>query len=129
MKVLKGQLNAKAELALMGRVVFMRSREDFEYVLDYIAKVLHCEQSGHDIYENAVKHLDPKKTYPIGLSCSTIGGEFKVATLIMKDVGESVELDRQDGVFCYCYNFTRPDFSELGYSYFEKQGSTYHRVG
>ena len=36
----KGELNAKAELALMGRVVQVIDRENMEYVLDYISKVL-----------------------------------------------------------------------------------------
>ena len=127
----KGELNAKAELALMGRVVQILDRENMEYVLDYIAKVLNCtEMTGAEIYAEATKYTDPKETEPVGLSCSTLfGGEMRVVNIIFKDKGKSLKLDDPDGVLCYVHNFDAPDLSELGYCFFERQGSTYHRIG
>ena len=129
----KGELNAKAELALMGRVVQILDRENMEYVLDYIAKVLNCtEMTGAKIYDEATKYTDPKETEPVGLSCSTLfGGEMRVVNIIFKDKGKSLKLDDPDGVLCHVHNFDAPDCSELGYCFFERRGKTssqYHRI-
>lgn len=127
----KGELNAKAELALMGRVVQLLDRENMEYVLDYIGKVLNCtEMTGEAIYEEATQYTDSKKTMPVGLSCSTLfNGEFRVVNIIFKDKGKSLKMDDPDGVLCHVHNFDAPDCSELGYCFFERVGSTFHRIG
>lgn len=127
----QGELNAKAELALMGRVVQILDRDNMEYVLDYIADTLKFHtQLAVDIYNKATRYTDPKETVPVGLSCSTLlGGEFRVVNIIFKDKGKSLKLDDPDGVLCYVHNFDAPDLSELGYCFFERQGSTYHRIG
>lgn len=126
----KGELNAKAELALMGRVVQILDRENMEYVLDYIAKVLNCtEMTGKEIYDEATKYTDPKETEPVGLSTSTLfGGEMRVVNIVFKDRGKSLKLDDLDGVFCHVHNFDAPDCSELGYCFFERNGNSYHRI-
>ena len=127
----KGDLNAKSELALMGRVVQILDRENMKYVLDYIAKVLNCtEMTGKEIYDEATKYTDPKETEPVGLSTSTLfGGEMRVVNIVFKDRGKSLKLDDPDGVLCHVHNFDAPDCSELGYCFFERRGSSYHRIG
>lgn len=126
----KGDLNAKAELALMGRVVQVLDRENMEYVIDYIADTLKFHtQLGEDIYNKATRYTDPKKTVPVGISCSTLLGEFRVMNIVFKDKGKSFKLDDPDGVLCYVHNFDALDLSELGYCFFERNGNTYHRIG
>lgn len=126
----KGDLNAKAELALMGRVVQILDRENMEYVLDYIAKTINCtEMTGKEIYDEATKYTDPKETEPVGLSTSTLfGGEMRVVNIVFKDRGKSLKLDDPDGVLCHVHNFDAPDCSELGYCFFERKGNSYHRI-
>lgn len=127
----KGELNAKSELALMGLVVQILDRENMEYVLDYIAKTIKCtEMTGKEIYDEATKYTDPKETEPVGLSTSTLfGGEMRVINIVFKDRGKSLKLDDPDGVLCHVHNFDAPDCSELGYCFFERKGSSYHRIG
>lgn len=127
----KGDLKAKAEVALMGRVVQVLDRENMEYVIDYIADVLKCPTHlGEDIYKKATRYTDLKKTVPVGISCSTLfRGEMRVINIVFKDKGKSLKLDDPDGVLCYVYNFDAPDLSELGYCFFERNGNAYHRIG
>ena len=127
----KGELNAKSELALMGLVVQILDKENMEYALDYIAKVLkRTEMTGAEIYAEATKYTDPKETEPVGLSTSTLfGGEFRVVNIIFKDKDKTLKLDDPDGVLCHVHNFDAPDCSELGYCFFERRGSSYHRIG
>lgn len=55
-----------------------------------------------------------EKTKVIGLSLNTIMNEMVVLTLIFKDTGEIFDIEDPNGVFCFCYNYTYPDCSELG---------------
>lgn len=126
----KGELSARAETALMGRAVMLQDRDNLIYVIDYICKVLKCTSvTGEQILELAEKHLE-EKTKPIGLVCNTIGSEMKCLTVILKDFdGSHFQIDDESGVLCYVYNFTVPDFSELGYCYFKKSPSGVRRIG
>lgn len=124
----KGELNARAELALMGRAVMLQDRDNLIYAIEYICKVLQASVTGEQILELAEKHLE-EKTKPIGLICNNLG-DMKCLTVILKDFdGSHFQIDDEYGVLCYVYNFTAPDFSELGYCYFEKSPSGVRRIG
>ena len=126
-----GELNARAECAMLGMVVQAFKKESLEYMLGYIARTLGCEEAtGAEIYAKATEFIDPTKTEAVNLSCSTIYGTDRVANIVFRDKDKPFVLDDPDGVLCYTYNFTYPDCSELGYCYFEKKGlSDYHRIG
>lgn len=127
----KGELNAKAEIALMGRAVNITDKDNLAYVIDYICKVVKCtETSGAEILKLATQYSDEKVTRPIGLICNTIMGDMKCLTVILKDFdGSPFKLDSEDGVLCWVHNFTCPDCSELGYCFFEKTPSGFRRIG
>lgn len=126
----KGELNARAEVALMGRAVMLQDRDNLIYAMEYICKVLQASITGEQILDMAEKYLDKEKTKPIGLVCNTIGGDMKCLTVILKDFdGSPFQIDDEEGVLCYVYNFTAPDFSELGYCFFEKTPSGVRRIG
>lgn len=127
----KGELKAIAELALMGLTINLQDRDNLIYVIDYICKVLkHTDSTGEQILEKAEEYLDKEKTKPIGLVCNIIGGEMKCLTVVLKDFdGSNFQIDNEYGVLCYVYNFTAPDFSELGYCFFEKTPSGARRIG
>lgn len=81
----KGELNAKAEIALMGRAVNITDKDNLAYVIDYICKVVKCtETSGAEILKLATQYSDEKVTRPIGLICNTIMGDMKCLTVILK---------------------------------------------
>lgn len=98
----KGELKARAELALMGRAVNLQDRDNLIYVIDYICRVLkHTDSNGEQILDMAEKYLDKEKTKPIGLVCNTIGGDMKCLTVILKDFdGSPFQIDNEDGVLC-----------------------------
>lgn len=126
----KGELNAKAEVALMGRAVNVQDRDNLAYMIDYICMVLkHTETSGAEILKLATRYCD-EMTKPIGIICNTIMGDMQCLTVILKDFdGSPFKLDSEDGVLCWVHNFTCPDFSELGYCFFEKTPSGFRRIG
>ena len=126
-----GRLNAKAECAMMGQVTLALGKDNFEYMLGYIAKTLGYEETtGAEIYAKATEFINPKETEAIGLSCSTIMGTDRVVNIIFRDIDKPFILDDPDGVLCYVYNYTDPWCSELGYCFFERQGlAGYHRIG
>ena len=129
----KGELNAKAELALMGIVTPIRDKDNIVYMIDYINKTLGMtDMSGEEIYDEATRYTDDKETMIIGLSCSTIlGGECRVLNVLMKDIKDTkFHLDTDEGVLCHVHNYDWPDCSELGYCFFQKKsGNCYHRIG
>lgn len=125
----KGDLNAKAEVALMGLTVQILDRENMEYVLDYISKVVgNTEMTGKEIYEEATKYTNPKDTEPVGLCCCRVLG-MPTVTIIFKDKGKSLKLDSPNGVLCHVHNYVDSICSELGYCFFERKGPSYHRIG
>lgn len=126
----KGELNAKAELAMMGVVTPIRDKDNIVYMIDYINKTLGLtDMSGEEIYDEATRYTDDKETMIIGLSCSTIlGGECRVLNVLMKDIKDTkFKLDTDDGVLCHVHNYDWPDCSELGYCFFKKNGNLYRR--
>lgn len=127
----KGELSAKAEVAMMGLVTPIRDKDNIIYMLDYIAKVLDPDQymTGEQIYEKAVEFINPEETMIVGLSCCRLMG-MPCVNVIFKDIKDTkYKLDDEDGVLTYVHNFEGPDLSELGYCFFEKtpQGA-YHRI-
>jgi len=124
---MKGELCAKAEIALMGMVV-MLNESDVPDVLDYIGSVLgFTDLSGKEIVASATQYLDHNKTHICGISCTTIYGEPCV-NIILKDRDENFDIADDNGVLCYVHNFVAPYCSELGYCYFKKKGGSYHRT-
>lgn len=128
----KGELNAKAEVALMGLVTPVRDKDNIIYMLDYISKVIENNEpymTGEQIYDKAVEFVDLKETMIVGLSVCRIMG-MPCVNVIFKDIKDTkFKLDDSDGVLTYVHNYDGPDMSELGYCYFEKKGNAYHRIG
>lgn len=134
----KGDLKARAEMLLMGHVIQVTDEVNQKYIVDYVSRVLanvgNSEPVKSDeIWEKAFEFISNKeKTKVIGLSLNTIMNEMVVLTLIFKDFNEELfDIEDPKGVFCYCYNYTYPDCSELGYSFFKQDKSTHklHRIG
>lgn len=128
----KGELKAKAELALMGLVTPIRDKDNVVFLLDYISKVIDCtELTGEEIYQNATRYIDLSETVVCGISTSRVM-EMPCVNIIFKDIKDThFKLDSDEGVLCYVHNFHGPhDLSELGYCFFERKGGNqYHRIG
>lgn len=126
----KGELNALAEMLMMGFVKQFTDEDNIKYVIDYVSKTLGKDITADEIYEKAYEFISDKdKTKVVGLSVNTLYGEMQCLTLIFKDEGEPFNIEDENGVFCYCYNYTYPDCSELGYSFFKREHGKLHRIG
>lgn len=122
----KNELRGKAEAIMMGMPQRVSSKEECVFILDYITEVLTGKPIGMEVYEKSIHYA--KDQTPKWIFTNVMGG-MKMITLPFEEVltkpnGDYIE----DGVFCYVYNLDCPDFSELGYSYFENKGKM-RRIG
>lgn len=126
----KGELNARAEMLLQGHVINHSNMDNIKYIIDYVSKVLNKSVKSEEIIEKAFQYIsDRKHTKIVGLSLNTLMGEMAVLDLVFKEDGENdFDIESEDGVFGYCYNYTCPDCSELGYSYFKRENGKLHRI-
>lgn len=125
----KDRIEAMCELALIGVTQCMTDRDNLEYALDYIAKML--KDTGRVVEPASGKEILSKfKSEPRGFVVNTIQG-MPIVTIILHDEECKVQpnLDDKYGVICYCYNYEVDYFSELGYCFFSKSGSVYRRIG
>ena len=106
------ELGAKAEIALMGRVVYPQNNEEAEYMTDYIAKLLKgvsltIEWARKSKYHPQIKALVVNKVH--GMACIT----FAITT--DEDKGREFNILDEDGCFCYVQNLESDWCSEYGY--------------
>lgn len=126
----KGRIEAMCEMALMGVTQCMTDRDNLEYALDYISKML--KNSGRIANPaTGAEILSKFKPEPRGFVVNTLMGDMIVVTIILHDeeLKRQPNLDSRDGVFCYSYNYSVDYFSELGYCFFKNEGGIYRRIG
>lgn len=126
----KGRIEAMCEMALMGVTQCMTDRDNLEYALDYIAKML--KNSGRIANPaTGAEILSNFKYEPRGFVVNTLMDDMIVVTIILHDEECEVQpdLDTDGGVFCYCYNYSVDYFSELGYCFFKNESGIYRRIG
>ena len=85
-----------------------------------------------EVLQQAFEYIEDETTQITHIGLSTLD-DMVMLTLPLKTAEEIEEtgydLDSEDGQFCYCYNLTYPDCSELGYCFFEKGVSGFKRTG
>lgn len=124
----------KAEVALMGHVIEVSDDTELRNIINYIAQVVNDNEEcpAEEILTEAFQYTNTKKYRVSHISVNTLLGDMVVLTLILSTTTRKtpVKLDSFSGVFSYCYNFTAPFCSELGYTFYEKRpNGTYHRIG
>lgn len=125
----KNELRTLAEIALMGLVVKVNTEDDVTFIFDIIRGAVGTEgMTAEEMYKDAVKYINFDETEIYGLSASTVCGMPCINVLFRDKDCENFAVDGTDGVFCYVLNLADSDCSEYGYSFFEKKGSSYHRI-
>jgi len=133
----KNEISARAGAALMGMFVSVKGdAEVIKGMLNYFDVFFkNANQPGIDadeVLRLAFRYVEDKTTVITHIGVNTLD-DMVLITLPLKTAGEIAErgygLDSKDGEFCFCYNATYPDCSELGYSYFKKDGLGYKRIG
>lgn len=136
----KSELNAVAEMALMGIVVPCED-DEAQYIAEYIAKVVNLPFDVTDICVQINKHNpEGKENHIKYISVNKIEDMPIISFLLQIDVDENDEwyyprpLTFEDGedisyTFCYCYNLKVDYFSEFGDCCFTKDSNGFfHRV-
>ena len=132
----KDTLEAKSEVALMGRVVSVSKYDEVAYMIDYINTVLvnskvisKPEATGEEVVSRLAEYDNKVR----GLVVCTLLGYMPCITILLEDdeYEEQPPLETEDGIFCYCFN-AMDDYmcSEFGCCFFEKlRDGSYHRIG
>lgn len=129
----KPELNAKAEMALMGATVVCDNNAQADYILNYIFNVLdHKDTTPEKVIEEAFKYSkgDVKRIRHLVVN-TLVDGQVCIAMTLTtsKEEEKYYKLVDPQGTFAYVYNLTTPIFSELGYCFFKDVGGLVKRVG
>lgn len=140
MSKVKQEMETRCELAMMGKVVEVRSNDEVQPMTQYIVTALKGEEQADklvDILENAIqKYCKNEVKY---LVCNTVQG-MKCITYLLdgSNLDEEerypapFEEDYGSGypcAFCYVFNTEVDWCSEFGDCFFEKRADGYyHRV-
>lgn len=122
---MKKELATRCEMALMG---FTQSitKEELKDVIPYIASAMGVKCNTQEVIDTLFKYCG--KLTPKHFVMNTIMGEMMCLTVTLDDGETPYVLDSEDGILSTTYNFTYPDCSEMGYTFFENNGGTYRRI-
>ena len=126
--------SAVAEIAMWGYTIPIESKEQLDYTIRYVCRVLNnfediSDERAEEILSNAWDKYNEKKT------------GVKFFTVNSTDFGNLLTFVRQDkitkkdgsplssGVLAWVENFDAPDCSELGYVFFQRNRGKTVRVG
>ena len=133
----KGEIAARAEASLLGLFIPVNGdhevvKEMLKYFNTFFKNTGSVSIDADEILRLTFRYVEDKTTVITHIGVNTIDDAVLI-TLPLKNAEELKEhgytLDAEDGEFCYCYNATYPDCSELGYSYFKKDNFGYRRIG
>lgn len=125
------EIGAKAEIALMGRHVFINTNDEAQHIVQYILDTFNKHTDAQEVLKDALKYSKDKMTIAY-VGTSTILGHMKVINIVLKtktakNYPNMTEKNR-NGVLAYCYNMDAVDCSELGYMFFKTDASGIRRI-
>jgi hypothetical protein len=133
---MSGETRAKAEVALMGRVVVPTDNKEAEEMIDYILQTVgeyyFDSICGENIVRNAFQYSSKPKAKQIvyGLCVNTLNIGFDKMKCITVIVEAKKNLHTPMGVYCWVENLDAPDCSELGCCFFKQDAQGfYKRIG
>ena len=129
----KGGWNALAEVLLMGAVIPVETKEQVQYITNYVLNVLgHTECTAEEVLKMATQFTKNEEFKSMSLN--------RIAGMKMLAITFITDEDREDpnfkycqtseqGVFGYVYNIDALHCSELGYTYYANDNGRLHRIG
>ena len=136
MKKMTGEMRARCELAMMGKVVPVNDNSEVQAMTEYIISVIQGNgEDCVDILENAINHYQENKVKYI--VCNTIMDMPCITYLLESGVDKDhedyypapFEEDYGSGypcAFCYVFNLASDWCSEFGDCFFEKRSDGYY---
>lgn len=118
------ELATKCEMALMG-ITQPITKAELELAIPYIASAIGVECDTKEVMHQLFKYTE---STPKHFVMNTIMGEMMCLTVTLDDGETPYCLDDEDGVISTVYNFTYPDCSEMGYTYFAKRDGVFKRI-
>lgn len=123
-KIMKKELATRCELALMGMAQPI-SKEELNEVIPYIASAIGVKCDTDEVIDRMFQYT---KATPRHFVMNTIMGEMMCLTVTLDDGESDYLLEDENGVFSSVYNFTFPDCSELGYTFFKVRNGASRRI-
>lgn len=120
---MKRELATRCELALMGMTQPI-TKEELNEVIPYIASAIGVKCDKDEVIETMFQYT---KATPKHFVMNTICG-MQCLTVTLDDGETPYLLEDEEGVFSSVYNFTFPDCSELGYSFFKVRNGASRRI-
>lgn len=130
---MKAALEAKAEMALRGNMVYVDNDSEVEFMTDYIRTVLQDTVQTFDIFDRIRKYNEDNVVKYIG-TCRVLGMPCIIYAISnpRNEVPEPFSDDYGSGypvAFCYVYNLTYDEMcSEFGDVAFKSYGPFYRRA-
>ena len=120
---MKKELATRCEFALMG-IAQPITMDELKEVIPYIASAIGVECDTQEVIDQMFKYTTAT---PKHFVMNTIHG-MKLLTVTLDDGESDYLLEDEDGVFSTVYNFSCPDFSEIGYSFFAVKNGASRRI-
>ena len=126
------ETGAKAEACMMGIAVKVTDDKQAKGAINYMIKTLfpESEVTADTIFDGAYQFVNKSDNPRVTHLSLNRTADFTMLALAIDTDEEQNVIDSEDGAFCYVYNFEEPMFSELGYSFFQRdQIGFLHRIG
>jgi hypothetical protein len=126
-----------AESVLQGNTIPVIDEEHLKFILDYVKGARGFDYDSDAVIKGSKRFV--KNPHYVHINLSQIADMTMIAMTMhevdddaengMSDSIEPYDLLSEYGVFGYVYNIDVPDFSELGYSFYELEGNKVKRIG
>lgn len=121
---------------LNGEVVLVTDNEHFKKVFNALCEILgEKDVSAEDFITASKQYLDKSKKDKVQYQLISLTSVYGMVILnaTISFTGKPPRPFTANGLFGYAYNFTDPEFSELGYTFYKNTGTKenpiIHRVG
>lgn len=121
---MKKELATKCEMALMGFTQPV-TKEELKEAIPYIASAIGVKCDTDEVMNTLFKYTE---STPKHFVMNTIMGEMMCLTVTLDDGETPYVIDSDEGVLSTVYNFTYPDCSEMGYSFFANRAGGIKRI-
>lgn len=120
------ETRAKAEMMLMG-VTQPITKSELVEIIPIIQSAIGTDIPCNEVMEQLFKYTQ-EGTVPRHAVMNTLMGSMKCLTVTLDDGETPYVIDSEFGVLSTVYNFTCPDCSEMGYTFFSNNNGLIKRI-
>lgn len=122
------ETRTKAEMMLMG-ITQPVTKSELVEIIPIIQSAIGSNIPCNEVMEQLFKYTQ-EGTVPRHAVMNTLMGSMKCLTVTLETADDDTEYDliSEDGVLSTVYNFTFPDCSEMGYTFFSTKNGFVKRI-